>query len=297
MMLTPLSGKERIKLEQLVEQKRDMHDLGMGPLGDGILQLVAQLDIGMLYLPKEPGTFEEPLSAMYLSSKEKEGNVISFIGVNTTQYYDTQLFAIAHELYHYWEETEDFYLCRNMEDPEGLRERKANQFAASFLLPSQTLKKEIYEENDYELKVDRWNLSALLRFIARLHLEYKLPYKSIVRRLVEVGSLTNESLFNTLWLQEVRDETSLYYKIAMSYDADVFRLLNKKTFKVGADARLIEQMLQNYESSMVGLDELAEDLSLFGKKLEEYGLDEEANQDFMNELLGELVEGEDTDES
>lgn len=296
-MLIPLSGKELIKLEQLVEQKRDMYDLGMGSLGDGILQLVAQLGIGMLYLPKEPGTNEEPLSAMYLSSKEKEGNVISFIGVNTSQYYDTQLFAIAHELYHHWEETDDFYLCRDMEDPKALREKKANQFAASFLLPSHTLKKEIYEENDYELKVDSWSLSALLRFIARLHLEYKLPYKSLIRRLVEVGSITDERMFNTLWLQDVRNETSLYYKIAMSYDADVFQLLNKKTLKVGADARLVEHMLQNYESSIIDLDELAEDLSLFGKRLDEYGLAEEVDQNFMDELLRELESGVDIDES
>ncbi|CAM3232524.1 ImmA/IrrE family metallo-endopeptidase [Filibacter tadaridae] len=296
MMLTPLSGKERIKLEQLVEQKRDTFDLGMGPLGDRILQLVAQLDIHMLYLPKEPGTNEEPLSAMYLSSKEKDGHVLSFIGVNTSQYYDTQLFSIAHELYHYWEETGDFYLCRNMEDPEGIREKKANQFAASFLLPSQTLKKAIYEDNNYEIKVDGWNLSTLLRFIARLHLEFKLPYKSIVRRLVEVGALTDEGMFNILWSQNVREESSLYYKIAMSYDADVFRLLNKKTLKIGSDARLVEHMLQNYESSLVGLDELAEDLSLFEKGLDEYGLEEDVDQDFMKELLRELDEGEDTNE-
>jgi len=296
-MLIPLSGKERIKLEQLVEQKRDMFDLGMGPLGDGIVQLVAQLEIGMLYLPKEPGTNEEPLSAMYLSSKEKDGHFLSFIGVNTSQYYDTQIFAIAHELYHHWEESEDIHLCKNMEDPEGIRERKANQFAASFLLPSQTLQKEIYEENDYEINVDSWNLSALLRFIARLHLEYKLPYKSLVRRLVEVGALTDESIFNILWSQNVREESSLYYKIGLSYDADVFRLLNKKTLKVGSDARFMEHMLQNYEKSIIGLDELAEDLSLFGKTLDEYGLEEDVDEDYMGQLLRELEEGEDTNES
>ncbi|MCM3763050.1 ImmA/IrrE family metallo-endopeptidase [Alkalihalobacillus oceani] len=295
-MQNPLTGKERYELEKLVEQKRDMFQLGMGALGDGILQLVAKLDIGMLYLPKEPGTHEEPLSAMYLSSKEKEGNILSFIGVNTAQYYDTQLFAIAHELYHHWEETEDLYLCRNMEEAKGLRERKANQFAASFLLPSKTLKEAILEKNNYELSVDNWNLSALLRFIARLHLDYKTPYKSIVRRLVEVEALTDQALYQTLWSQDVRNETSLYYKIAMSYDADVFTLLNKKTHKMGADARLLEHMLQNYESAIIGLDELAEDLSLFGKQLNEYGLEEELEQGLMEDMLREIEEGEADDE-
>lgn len=295
-MQTPLSNKELIKIEQMVQQKRDMYELGMGPLGDGILQLVEQLDISMLYHPKESGKNEEPLSAIYLSSKEKNDMTLSFIGVNTSQYYDAQIFAIAHELYHHWEDADGIYLCRNMDDPDGLRERKANNFAASFLLPKQTLENEVYDENDYELKVDKWGIPVLLRFIARLHLKYKLPYKSIVRRLFEVGALSDETVFTVLWNQKVRDVNSLYYKIAMSYDADLFTLLNKKTLKVGADARLIEYILQNYESSIISIDELAEDLSLFGKRLEEYGFEEELDSNFMKELFEGIDGGEEGNE-
>lgn len=285
-----LNSKERYELEKLVEQKRNMYDLGTGPLGDGILQLVAQLNINMLYLPKDPKTDEEPLSAIYLSSKEKNGNNLSFIGVNTAQHYDSQLFSIAHELYHHFENTNEVYLCRGIENADGLRELKANHFAASFLLPSKSLIEEIYEKNNYELNIDNWSFPTLLRFIARLHLDYKLPYKAIVRRLTEVNALTDEKLFQSLWTQDVRDEASIYYRIAMSYDADLFILLNKKTRKIGADARFLELMLQNFEGAFVGVDELADDLSLFGKRLGEFGFAEEEHVNVMDELMRELEE-------
>lgn len=287
-----LKFKDRYELDKLVEQKRNMYNLGTGPLGDGILQLIAQLNINMLYLPKDPRTDEEPLSAMYLSSNEKQGEDLAFIGVNTAQHYDAQLFSISHELYHHFENPNDIFLCRDIEDADGLRELKANQFAASFLLPTEAIQEAIYEINNYELNIDNWKLPTLLRFIARLHLDYKLPYKAIVRRLVEVNALKDKELYQSLWSQNARNETSFYYKIAMSYDADLFTLLNKKTRKIGVDARFLELMLQNFEDDFVGLDELADDLSLFSKKLEEFGLAEEDGVDVMEELIRELKEDE-----
>lgn len=33
---------------------------------------------------------------------ETEKGVVTFIGLNTSPYFDEQLFCLAHELYHYW---------------------------------------------------------------------------------------------------------------------------------------------------------------------------------------------------
>lgn len=290
-----LSNKERYELDELVEQKRDMYQLGMGPLGDGIVRLATKLGIWMLYFPKETDSNHKPLSAMFLSSAEKNGDVLSFIGVNTAQPFDLQLFSIAHELYHFWEKKKDFYLCRDLENLKELRESKANQFAASFLLPSPTLKQLIREKNDYELNLNNWKLSKLLRFIATIHLEYKLPYRSIVRRLEEVDALTDSKLFEALWEQNERDLSSLYYKIAMSFDSDLFTLLNHKTKRIGADAQLLNYLMENFEKSLIGEDQLADELFLFGRKLDDYGL-AKADPDVMEALFLELEEGHSHDD-
>lgn len=288
-MNSQLNHKERYEMEKLVEQKRNMYNLGMAPLGDGILQLTEHLNINVIFLPKDPKTDDNPLSAIYLASKEKGNQNLFFIGVNSAQHYDSQLFSIAHELYHHFEDTDNVHLCQRMECAGSKREHRANQFAASFLLPDKSLKEEIYIKNNYDLNMDNWELPASLRFIAKLHLDYKLPYKAIVHRLVEVGAIKDEIVFQALWSQSARNETSVYYKIAMSFDQDLFMLLNKQTHKVGANARLLDYMLQNFESSGVEIDELAEDLSLFGKTIGEFGLADE-NDSGMEDLMRELKE-------
>lgn len=292
-MKSPLNRKERYELEKLVEQKRNMYNLGLNPLGEGIFQLADQLNIHMLYLPIDLDTEASSLSAVYLSSNEKNDQPLTFIGINTAQHYDLQIFATAHELYHHFESQSDMFLCRDLEQTQDLREKKANYFAAAFLLPEKALQQEIYRYNDYRLNLDNWELLQLLRFIAKLHLNYKLPYKAIVRRLSEINALTDEWLYRSLYSQDVRDKGNTYYKIAMSYDSDQFAQLNKKTKKIGADPTFMEIMITNFEDSLVGIDELAKDFSLFDISIREYGLTSD-EENAMDDLMREL---EDSDES
>jgi Zn-dependent peptidase ImmA (M78 family) len=267
-----LSHKDVYIIGELAKEKRRMFDIGMGPLGDNIFKLIRKIGIYLIYYPIPiDNNQENPFSAVYLSSEQK-GEKINFIGLNTQDYYDKQIFALGHELYHYFEKAE-IHVCRISDGPQSYPELKANRFAAEFLLPTDKLVSEVQEINNGDIDLKKWKLTALLRFVARLHCEYRLPYKAIVRRLLEIESI-DRTQFDKLVMEPVRTKESLYYRIGMNMDATVFELLNTPTHKSGVDGEDLNKILSNFESGLISEAELSKDLFLFGKTLAEFGLEE-----------------------
>lgn len=282
-----LDKKDIFEIKILAQKTRGVFGIGMGALGDNIFQLARKMGIRLIFVPIEiDPTRTNPFSALYVAIEESKGEKFRFIGLNTADYFDKQIFFVAHEMYHHLEETERITVCHGLEDADSLRELKANRFAAEFLLPSETLEREIQEVNQGDTILYSWNKPALLRLIARIHCDFKLPYKAIVRRLREVGSITDNQL-NELAQENVRDPDGDYYLIAANIDQMVFESLNKPTEKFGVDGDVLNRLLQNYEDNYVSLSELAEDLSHVGKELSNFRLEEEvdpvdlADMDFL----------------
>jgi Zn-dependent peptidase ImmA (M78 family) len=184
---------------------------------------------------------------------EEGGEHLVFIGLNTADYYDKQMFAIAHELYHYLTKTGS-HLSRQDGQENDVVEAKANRFAAEFLLPEDVLRRRVFEEfksfslADIQTKV-------LLRFIARLHCTWWLPYRSLVKRLWEIGAIT-QAQYQELYHIEERDPEGEYGRIGRSTQSDVFIKLN--TF--------------------------AKTLHLFNKSPADYGYEISISQDDMDEI-------------
>lgn len=63
-----------------------------------------------------------------------DNDTITFIGLNTSSFYDEQIFAIAHEIYHYITQSGKAY-TPDMEYEDKIIENKADRFAAELLLP------------------------------------------------------------------------------------------------------------------------------------------------------------------
>ena len=117
---------------------------------------------------------------------------ITFIGLNTSLYYDEQIFALAHELYHFITKTGKAYEA-DEEDEDKLTEKKADRFAAELLLPGEALRSRVvsqFKSSDLSTVTEL----QLLRFIARLQEEWWLPYRSIVFRIWEEGYI-GEDMF------------------------------------------------------------------------------------------------------
>jgi Zn-dependent peptidase ImmA (M78 family) len=294
----PLSTHDVYGIQEMAKEKRRQFDIGMGPLGDNIFLLTRKAGIHLIFLPI-PMAEESPFTGLYLSSQETTERLF-YIGLNTADYYDKQIFTLAHELYHHWTEErtnkEGVCICRqqDQEIDTTLEELKANRFAAEFLLPTDILEKEIKEKNEGQLALKQWKYNALLRFIARLHGDYHLPYKAIVRRLYEIHAITDEQL-ELLWNEPARFKESAYYKLGILHHADMFRKLNTITHEFGVDGENIDQVLRVFEDEQVSLEELAEDLYVFNKNLSDVNLQPEVDPHDLeewNDLLSDLEDGE-----
>ncbi len=120
----------------------------------------------------------------------EDGEEFVFIGLNTSDYFDKQIFAIPHELYHYFTKTKSL-LSSSFDDVDDITELKANRFAAEFLFPEDSIKRSIIDEFK-TLKLYNLSEKAILRFIARLQCTWWLPYRSLVRRLHEIAAINDE---------------------------------------------------------------------------------------------------------
>jgi Zn-dependent peptidase ImmA (M78 family) len=281
-----LYDNDIINIVEMAAEKRRYFNAGLLPIGNDILRLLENEGIILIQYPVENKDGTLNFSAMYLSITEA-GQSMCFIGINSADYFDKQIFAAAHELYHHFYKGSP-HLCRLSELETTVEEAKANLFAAEFLLPAEILKKEI--RNEYG-KQDLKSLqhSTILRFISRIHCSWWLPYKSIVKRLYEIDSISHLQ-YNLLYKENERDETSKYFKAGLNSDTEIFVILNKKTHKAGVDGKNLEVLIRNYEDGIISSSEFASVLEVFGKKPEELGLVEEISKEDledMSDFLGE----------
>lgn len=272
-----LTVEDQYNIEEVAKEKRRVLELGMGPLGDNLFKVIRTLGIQLIQIPfqNEFEDSKDPLAALYLSSREDDGYTICFIGLNTSEYYDKQIFALAHELYHHFESRDSLIICRGLDSVDEVRELKANRFAAEFLLPSEKLVHEIKEKNRGKLILDSWSTNSLLRLIAEIHCDYRLPYKAIVRRLIEIEAIS-VARYDDLIKIDARNPEGIYSVLGINTNEQIFRELNTRTNKFGIEGESLGKLVANFEEGIVSLGELSDDLSLFGKSLEDYKLMEEA---------------------
>ena len=197
-----------------------------------------------------------------------EDDPITFIGLNTASFYDEQIFALAHEIYHFLTKTGMAYSSENEEDKET--EKKADRFAAEFLLPADALKEmviTVFGKSYLQEMPD----SRLLRFVARLQCDWWLPYQSIINRLYEENHITRDQ-YDNLYNLDCRHEGGMYRRILRSTDNEISELLNTKTRTIGVSSRIIDTIINNYEDGFIDYDELFQLLTLFDKKPDDYGI-------------------------
>lgn len=200
---------------------------------------------------------------------ESNGERMVFIGLNSSLYYDEQLFALAHELYHYQTETGAAY--KDKED--DITERKADRFAAELLLPSEVLQKYV---NGIDLNAE--SFARVWRIIARLQSKWWLPYRAIVNRMYEEGYLS-ERVYQKLFEAEYRNPESEYGRILVNISKEIFQLLNSVTETNSISNNVIEITIQNFEDGLISEDEFIDALNTFGKKPQDFGFDIRAVND------------------
>jgi len=202
----------------------------------------------------------------FLTDKKK----YTFIGLNTANYFDKQLFCIAHELYHYITETGKAYDSGLSQDDEET-EILADRFAAELLLPQSTLRSLLIREYK-TTNLEKITKKRLLRFIARLQCVWWLPYRSLVKRLHEEEAITDEQYFD-LYAMNERNMDGEYSRLCLAIDKETYLRLNNPTNRIGTSPRALEVIIKNFEDSIINEDAFVSILEQFGKKPSDFGFD------------------------
>ncbi|WP_026894277.1 ImmA/IrrE family metallo-endopeptidase [Clostridiisalibacter paucivorans] len=273
------------------DERRFLGFVGETPIANDIFTILDRLDIMLLEYPIEPEGDRPAFSAAIMYSEEDDKK-LTFIGLNTADFYDKQIFAIAHELYHYYTKSGS-HLSRPEDEDNSLIEVKANRFAAEFLLPETVLESIVLEEFKTS-SLEKIQHKALLRFIARLHCTWWLPYRSLVRRLHEIGAISSEQ-YTELYSVDERDLQGEYGKIGQATNKEVFLKLNQPTKNIGTSPNEIEIIIRNFEDNLIDEDKFAETLSLFNRTPDEFGYEIKVSQEDIDELDA-FFSGEDDDE-
>ncbi len=216
-----------------------------------------------------------------------DNDTITFIGLNTSGYYDEQIFAIAHEIYHYTTKTGKAY-TPDLDYEDKITEKQADRFAAELLLPAEALKAAVTDAfNDSDMiKISD---NRALRFIARIQCDWWLPYQAVINRLFEENIISAEQ-YEKLYEIDCRTEQGIYRRILKNTDSAISDLLNKKTKTVGISNRVIETVISNYEDGLIDDDEFVDTLAMFGKKPEDFGFEMEVE---IDDDLKDMFERED----
>ena len=262
------------------DERRFLGFVGETPIANDIFTILDRLDIMLLEYPIESEGDRPAFSAAIMYSEEGDKK-LTFIGLNTADYYDKQIFAIAHELYHYYTKTSS-HLSRPEDEDSSLVEVKANRFAAEFLLPETVLESIVLDEFKTST-LEKIQHKTLLRFIARLHCTWWLPYRSLVRRLHEIGAITSEQ-YAELYSVDERDLQGEYGKIGQAINKEVFLKLNQPTKNIGTSPNEIEIIIRNFEDNLIDEDKFAETLSLFNRTPDEFGYEIKVSQEDIDEL-------------
>ena len=272
--------------KQAEEKRRALGFVGETPIAGELFTILENMNIVLLGFPIKSDTEKPAFSAAMMYSKEG-GEVLVFIGLNTADYFDKQLFAIAHELYHFFTKTGS-HLSRV--DEEGTQaEALANRFAAEFLLPKSVLERTVIDEFKTS-SLHAIPMKKLLRFIARLQCTWWLPYRSLVKRLKEIDAINDEQ-YEGLYAVDERDLGGEYGRMGLAINDEVFRKLNTATHTTHTSPKSIELIIRNFEDNLIDEDKFADALALFGKTPDNFGYDYEVSEEDLDELR-ELFDGE-----
>ena len=262
------------------DERRFLGFVGETPIANDIFTILDRLDIMLLEYPIESEGDRPAFSAAIMYSEEGDKK-LTFIGLNTADFYDKQIFAIAHELYHYYTKSGS-HLSRPEDEESSLIEIKANRFAAEFLLPETVLESIVLDEFKTS-SLEKIQHKTLLRFIARLHCTWWLPYRSLVKRMHEIGAISAEQ-YAELYSVDERDLQGEYGKIGQAINKEVFLKLNQPTKNIGTSPNEIEIIIRNFEDNLIDEDKFAETLSLFNRTPDEFGYEIKVSQEDIDEL-------------
>lgn len=262
------------------DERRKLGFIGETPIANDIFTILENMNILLLEYPIKSDDVKPAFSAALMCSTEGDKELV-FIGLNTADFFDKQIFAIAHELYHFYTKTGS-HLSRLSEEEDSYVEAEANRFAAEFLFPESTLKSIVLDEFKTS-SLRKIQTKMLLRFIARLQCVWWLPYRSLVKRLREIDAVSDEQ-YERLYNIDERDLDGEYGRMGKAINKEVFVKLNTATNNIGTSPKDIEIIIRNFEDGIIDEDKFINTLNLFNKKPDDFGYKFEVSDEDIDEF-------------
>ncbi|MDC7289805.1 ImmA/IrrE family metallo-endopeptidase [Blautia schinkii] len=189
-----------------------------------------------------------------------------FVAINSSIPVECQVFAAAHELYHIWYEQNPDMLPADLlnEQDKNISEKKANRFAAEFLVDEQLLKQEI---DMYMIK------KITLKSILQLADLFTVPYRTMTKRLREINAITDMEL--SKFLAETEESIDKYRKR--------YSLSSQKTDDRIIMDNLVELAVNAFEAGYITYEKLEYLLSMSNLNPEALGIVNKDNYEFPSD--------------
>ena len=221
--------------------------------------------------------------------------VYRYMDIGTAKVKPAETKGIPHHLIDLKEKSIDkFIICNNQDISESIddsgssiEEMKANYFAAAFLMP-----KVVIENRFSNLKNRKYSEVDLVLEIMKLQYEYEIPYKTILKRLKELGIIGNEKYHK---LKDYDEQILEYCKML---DEEMRKRINELEH---SNARKYHSLnvpkiaYDVYRNNIISISKLKSVVNKYGKTLNDFKVVKPEvntiNIDFSN-----FGTGDDTDE-
>ena len=189
-----------------------------------------------------------------------------FVALNSSIPLDCQVFAAAHELYHIWYEQSPDMLPSDLlnEQNKKTSEKKANRFAAEFLMDRILLKQEIELYN-----IKKFTIKNILQ-LAEL---FTVPYRTMVKRLGEIGVIEDSDL--NKFLAEAEDSIGKYKK--------KYSIVSQKADNRIVMDNLVELAVNAYQAGYITFEKLEYLLGISKLKPKDLGIEKKSACEFPSD--------------
>ena len=172
--------------------------------------------------------------------KPLNGEMKHFVYINTSKVLQEQVWTAAHELGHVWKV--DQYVQDNVANCNIDIEKIVGRFTAEFLMPTEIF----YLEAGRRLAYNKYaggslTVEIMMDLVTYLMNYFCVPAKAIIKRLEELGNITEKSI--QIYLKVFNDNKALYDQIIrenqytrLDKQEDVYKIANLKN-----DLELIEK--------------------------------------------------------
>lgn len=134
---------------------------------------------------------DDAIDGCHINKPMHDGSMRPFVFINTEKNVQEQVWSAAHELGHVWEV--DAYVRKHMTSEETT-EDIVSRFAAEFMMPEKEFAAEIHRKlNQFSYTGKSMPVDMMMELIAYLMNTFCTPYKSIVKRFIEMGYVKSET--------------------------------------------------------------------------------------------------------